>query len=30
MIRDDKNNNKMERFNGEVRDREKIMRSKEG
>jgi len=25
-IRGDKNNNKMERFNGEVRDREKVMR----
>ncbi len=26
-IKGDKNNNKMERFNGEVRDREKVMRS---
>ena len=26
-IRGDRNNNKMERFNGEVRDREKVMRS---
>jgi transposase-like protein len=25
-IRGDKNNNKMERFNGEIRDREKVMR----
>jgi putative transposase len=25
-IRGDRNNNKMERFNGEVRDREKVMR----
>jgi hypothetical protein len=25
-IRGDKNNNKMERFNGEIRDREKTMR----
>jgi putative transposase len=24
---DDMNNNKMERFNGEVRDREKVMRN---
>lgn len=26
-LRGDMNNNKMERFNGEVRDREKVMRS---
>jgi hypothetical protein len=25
-LRGDRNNNKMERFNGEVRDREKVMR----